>query len=106
MAVTQGFDGLEYRLIHGAIRYTHAGRIRGHERFTISVNSRREMVHEHFGDGNPWRIVDHLLLLAAARRKNANQFALTIDQSPKSKSAAGSWDQYIAIDRMTDVCAL
>jgi len=38
MAVTQGFDGLEYRLIHGAIRYTHAGRIRGHECFTISVH--------------------------------------------------------------------
>jgi hypothetical protein len=29
---------LGYRLVHGELRYSHAGRTRGHERFTISVH--------------------------------------------------------------------
>lgn len=30
---------LGYRLVHGELAYTHLGRVRGHERFTISVHA-------------------------------------------------------------------
>lgn len=36
--MTEGVEGLGYRLVHGAIRYVHDERVRGHERFSISVH--------------------------------------------------------------------
>jgi len=36
--MTTPFGKLGYRLVHGTIDYTHAGRVRGHERFTISAH--------------------------------------------------------------------
>ena len=37
--MTGGTGALGYRLVHGQLAYTHQGRERGHERFTVSVHA-------------------------------------------------------------------
>jgi len=37
--MTRDGRSLGYRLVHGELAYTHAGRVRGHERFTLSFHA-------------------------------------------------------------------
>ncbi|KPJ81851.1 MAG: hypothetical protein AMJ58_03615 [Gammaproteobacteria bacterium SG8_30] len=57
MAVTETVGGLEYRLVHGAIRYTHDERMRGHERFTISVHRDGSRILRTFSEIFETRVV-------------------------------------------------
>src|SRR5688572_26199780 len=63
--------------------------------------ARSQAAHEHPGDRDPGRIVDHLLLLPRPGRKDRYARALAVDQPAERETPAPAGHQDVAVDRPT-----
>ena len=67
--------------------------------FYINELDSSERADEADGDGCPWRIGDHLLAAAGARRQDQQLAGFAPDQSAEQETSGGPWHQHIAVER-------